>query len=172
MFNIETFDNLHGGSVAYKALAHPLAAQRLERIAASISHVGKVAIYDPNGLAGTLLALSPPLPVEGIYVHDSLTVGQKRGEHVTRALSDLANARVSHVLIAAFDARRLTARIEPLLPRGTTLLTLDDAKIPTHLITNPTRYLDPVNFATNFATMHSVLVSRRPTTGLPTAREP
>jgi hypothetical protein len=151
MLDIETFDNLRGGNVTYKALAHPLAAEGLARIAGSLNQTGKVAIYDPDGIAGMLLALTPAIDVEGIYVRDSLAVGQKRAGHTTRALIDLPAAPASRVLIAAFDARRMVARMDSLLPPGAAALTLDDAKLPTSLITNQARYLDAVNFATNFA---------------------
>jgi hypothetical protein len=151
MLEIETYDNLRGGNVAYKALAHPVAAEALARIAVSLNRTGPVAIYDPSGIAGVLLALAPEIEAEGIYVHDSLAVGQKCGTHRTRALIELGTASVSNVLIAAFDAPRLTARVKPFLPSGAAAITLDEAKLPASLITNPVRYLDAVNFATNFA---------------------
>jgi hypothetical protein len=76
MLDIETFDNLRGGNVAYKALAHPLAAERLALLA---EQAGPVAIFDPEGIAGPLLALCPDFDVEGVYVQDTLAVGQVRG---------------------------------------------------------------------------------------------
>lgn len=151
MLDFETFDNLRGGNLAYKALAHPVAAERLARIAASLERGGPVAIYDPDGIAAVLLALAPAIEVEGIYVHDSLTIGRKCATHNNRALIDLPAARVTQVLVAAFDSPRLAARVSPLLPPGATASTLDDAKLPSSLITNRARYLDAVNFATNFA---------------------
>jgi len=150
MLDIETFDNFRGGNVVYKALAHPLAAEGLARLAATLNEAGLVAIYDPDGIAGPLLALSPGMDVEGIYVHDTEAVGQARGGHIARALTDLPESRAATILIAAFDAARLAARIKSLLPPASTILTLDEAKLPPALITNPARYLDAVNFATNF----------------------
>jgi hypothetical protein len=150
MLDIETFDNLRGGNLAYKALAHPVAASGLARLAASLSETGQVAIYDPDGIARSLLALSPAIDVEGLYVSDTLAVGQMRGGYIARPLTDLAAARVATVLIAAFDAGRIGARIAPFVPMGAAVLTLDEAKLPASLITNDRRYLDAVNFATNF----------------------
>jgi hypothetical protein len=151
MLDFETYDNLRGGNVAYKALAHPWAAEALAQIAVSLNRAGKVAVYDPDGIAGILLALTPAIDVEGIYVHDSLAVGQRRGAHTTRALVELARARVGTVLIAGFDSLRLAARIAGLLPPGAVVRTLDEVKLPSSLMTNHRRYLDAVNFATNFA---------------------
>ncbi len=55
------------------------------------------------------------------------------------------------MLIAAFDAGRVAARIAHLLPLGAEVVTLDAAKLPDALLTNRARYLDKLNFATNFA---------------------
>ena len=54
------------------------------------------------------------------------------------------------MLVAAFDAGKMIARIRPLLPRGAVVLTLDEARLPQELLTNQIRYLDRLNFATNF----------------------
>jgi hypothetical protein len=150
MLDIETFDNSRGGNVAYKALAHPVAADRLARLAALLNQRGPVAIYDPDGMAPTLLALSPHFNVEGVYVHDSRIAGHLRGKHLARPLTDLPSAPVNTVLIAGFDAARLTARITPLLPTGASALTLDCVKLPANWLTKADRYLDALNFATNF----------------------
>jgi hypothetical protein len=150
MLDIETFDSLRGGNVAYKALAHPVAAARLEQFAASLNEAGPVAIYDPDGIAGLLSALSPNIDVEGVYVHDTLAVGHERGGHIARPLTALPLARVATVLIAAFDSTRVAARIAAFVPANAALLTLDEVKLPANLITNAGRYLDAANFATNF----------------------
>ncbi len=147
MLDIETFDNLRGGNVAYKALAHPVAAEALGRLA---DVAGLVAIFDPDGIAGPLLALCPDFDVEGVYVQDTLALGQVRGGHIARPLTELRGARVDSVLIAAFDADKIIARLAAFLPFGAVVLTLDSAKLPDEMLTNPARYLDAVNFATNF----------------------
>ena len=147
MLDIETFDNLRGGNVVYKALSHPHAARRLAALSAS---AGPVAVFDPDGIAGPLLALCPALDVRGLYVQDVQAVGQMRGGHAALALTELSQATVQTVLLAAFDAGRLAERLAPLLPRGAALLTLDGVKLPPDWQTVPGRYLDARNFATNF----------------------
>jgi hypothetical protein len=147
MLDIETFDNVKGGNAVYKALSHPRAAAALSALAAQ---AGTVAVVDPDGIAGPLLALCPELDVAGVYVQDTLAVGLPRGNFIARELTELPDARCDSVLIAAFDAGRLLPRIAALAPPGTPLLTLDAAKLPPGLLTNPARYLDPTNFATNF----------------------
>jgi hypothetical protein len=151
MLEIETFDNLRGGNVLYKALSHPIAAQALARLAQTLNAAGSVAIYDPDAMAGPLLALLPRIEVEGIYVHDTLAVGQMRAGFVARPLTVLACAKAATVLIASFAGEQLRARIARLLPRGSGVQTLDTLRLPATLLTNTTRYLDALNFATNFA---------------------
>ena len=148
MLNIQTFDAHAGGNVIYKALAHPLAAGAIGRLYARMT--GPVAIYDPDGIAGALLALYPRA-VDSVFVHDVTRTGQDRAGHITRPLTDLPFSGARTVLIAAFDAERIAARVRPLLPEGATLLTLDEARLPPGMLTVKTRYLDKLNFATNFA---------------------
>ena len=149
MLNIQTFDNRSGGNVTYKALAHPLAAEAIAALYDRL--VPPVALYDPDAIADPLLALYPGLPrLEALFVHDVAAVGQRRAGLEARPLTDLPRCGARSVLIAAFDAGRVAARIAHLLPLGATVHTLDATKLPEALLTNRTRYLDRLNFATNF----------------------
>jgi hypothetical protein len=149
MLNIQTFDNRSGGNVTYKALAHPLAAEAIAALYARLAP--PVALYDPDAIADPLLALYPGLPgLEALFVHDVAAVGQRRAGLEARPLTDLPRCNARSVLIAAFDAGRIAARIAHLVPPGATVHTLDAVKLPEALLTNRTRYLDRLNFATNF----------------------
>jgi hypothetical protein len=55
MLRIQTFDARAGGNVHYKALAHPVAADLIDRLYARLQ--GKVAVFDPEGIADALVAL-------------------------------------------------------------------------------------------------------------------
>jgi len=96
MLDIETIDNLPEGNVVYKALAHSVAADRLVHLAAMLNQRGQVAIQDPDGMAPTLLALSPQFNVEGVYVHDSRVAGHVRGKHLARPLTKFAEGEGRH----------------------------------------------------------------------------
>jgi hypothetical protein len=151
MLHIHTFDQRAGGNVLYKALAHPLAAEGISRLYARLRAAGPVALYDPDGIAEPLLALYPDLPgLAGLYVHDVQQVGHTRAGLTAQALTSLPAAAARSVLVAAFDAGRIVARIAGLAPPGAPVLTLDDARLPAELLTNHSRYLDRLNFATNF----------------------
>jgi hypothetical protein len=67
------------------------------------------------------------------------------------ALTDLAASGARTVLIAAFDADRTAARIAHMVPPGATILTLDELRLPEAMLSHRGRYLDKLNFATNFA---------------------
>jgi hypothetical protein len=149
MLAIETFDQRAGGNVIYKALAHPLAAEGVARLYASLA--GSVALYDPDHLAGALLAMYPRPPgLASLFVHDVTAVGGELAGLTAQPLTALPRSGARTVLIAAFDAGRIAARIAPFLPDDARVLTLDEAKLPPALLTNRGRYLDRLNFATNF----------------------
>jgi hypothetical protein len=151
MLHIQTFDNRAGGNVLYKALAHPLAAEAIGRLYERLAVSAPVALYDPDGIAEALFALYPDAPpVAGLYVHDVTAVGTERAGLIARPLTDLPASGARIVLIAAFDAARMAARIAELVPAGADVVTLDEARLPGELLTNRTRYLDKLNFATNF----------------------
>ena len=151
MLQIHTFDQRAGGNVLYKALAHPLAAEGIARLYAKLAAAGTVALYDPDGIAEPLLALYPDLPgLTGLYVHDVQQVGRVRVGLAARRLVDLPDSGAGAVLVAAFDAGKVIDRIRPLLSHGATVLSLDEARLPSALLTNRARYLDRLNFATNF----------------------
>ena len=147
MLNIQTFDARAGGNALYKALAHPLAGEAITRLYGSMP--GPVAIYDPEGLAESVLAMYPR-DVVAIFVHDTALIGQTRAGLTARPLTELPSCGARTVLVAAFDAQRTVARIRPLLPGGAGVETLDRVRIPAALLSVPGRYLDKLNFATNF----------------------
>src|SRR5271165_1372239 len=152
MLNINTFDARAGGNVLYKALAHPVAAEATSRLYQRLADSGPVALYDPDGIADALLALYPDLPsLCGLFAHDVTEVGTSRAGLTVRALTELAGSGAATVLIAAFDAGRMATRVRATLPNGTTVLTLDEVRLPEAMLTNKARYLDRLNFATNFA---------------------
>ena len=113
---------------------------------------GPVALYDPYGIAEALFALYPDAPpVAGVYVHDVTAVGTQRAGRVACPLTDLPASGAHTVLLAAFDAARIVARISDLVPPAADVVTLDEAKLPAELLTSRLRYLDKLNFATNFS---------------------
>ena len=150
MLDIQTFDARQGGNVLYKALAHPLAAEALATLAAGLAT--PLAVYDPDGVADALFALHPEMPAPAeLYVHDTEQLGQRRAGCRALPLTDLGSSAAATLLVASFDSARLRDRVAPLLPPGMALASLDGARLSDAMLTNPRRYLDPLNFANNYA---------------------
>jgi len=151
MLDIRTFDARHGGNVLYKALAHPLAAEAVAALYGRLAAAGPVAVLDPDDVIEALLALYPDAPAwHGLFVQDAMAIGRLRAGMTGRPLTELPASGARSVLVAGFDAERIVARIRHLLPAGADVLSLDAARLPAAMLTNPRRYLDRLNFATNF----------------------
>jgi hypothetical protein len=151
MLDIQTFDALRGGNVLYKALVHPLAAEAITALAAGLTP-GPLAVFDPDGVATALLALHPGMPAAAeFYVQDVSRLGTSLAGLPAQPITDLPQTKAATLLIAAFDAGRLQARIATMAPPGLAIVTLDRARLPDALLTNRRTYLDRLNFATNYA---------------------
>ena len=149
MLDIRTFDNRQGGNVIYKALSHPLAAESVARLYARLR--GPVFLFDPDNIGAALLALHPNAPdIAGVFVQDVTALGAARCGHAARAITDLASCDAGTLLVCAFDAAPILARIAHLLPQGCEAISLDELRLPEAMLTNRARTLDPLNYATNF----------------------
>jgi hypothetical protein len=167
VLRIDTFDNVRGGNTLYKALAHPLAAAPGSGLIAGLARYGKVAIVDPHGAAegfAELFDLSG-LEIAGVYVQDIARIGKPVLGRTAMAMPELAQSGARAVLAAAFDADRLIGQLAPFVPANCDIVSLDTMRIPAQRLTNTRTYLDPLNFATNFAlfrdtgTVHTRLVT-------------
>ena len=100
-----------------------------------------------------------------VYVQDIARIGAELLGHRARPVTDLPASRARSVLVAAFDAERLIGQLAPYLPEAARVLSLDAMRLPAERLTNRRVYLDPLNFATNFAffrdtaTLHTRLVT-------------
>jgi hypothetical protein len=152
MLDIQTFDARQGGSGLYKALAHPVAAEAIARLYAGLREAGPVWLFDPEDLATALLVMHPDAPrIAGVFVQDVTQVGSLRCGQAARPITDLPRCAVGTLLIAAFDSASIRRRLAGLLPDGAAVVSLDDVRLPTDMLTNPARTLDPLNYATNYA---------------------
>ncbi|MFN8719557.1 MAG: hypothetical protein ACK5YI_01890 [Rhodospirillales bacterium] len=151
--DIETFTAAAGGSSLFKALGHPLAAPRVAAIAERLAASRRVAVYDPNGQIRTVAALCDlaRVPVAALLVQDAEHVGREALGAVARPVTDLPALDAEVLFVAAFDAERLVGQIRHLIPAGTTVVTLDEARLPDAMLSDRRTYLAGVNWATNFA---------------------
>jgi hypothetical protein len=151
MLRIETFSNSRGGNAFFKAVTHPLAARAMATLLGRLGQ-GKVAVYDPEGCVDGLSDLYDlgKLDLVGCYVQDVTAVGRPVLGRRAQPVTEIGESGASIVFVAAFDAARAIDHIRHLLPRGAETLSLDAIRLPEGLLSNPKRYLDPINFATNF----------------------
>jgi hypothetical protein len=150
---IETFDNAKGGNAFYKAVTHPLAAQLAKNLVERLERSGPLAVYDPLGFAEGFSAVwrLERLKLAGSFVQDVEKIGASVLGQTARPVTELPESGAAIVLVTAFDAARLGEHVRHFLPRGAEVVTLDAMRLPDELLTNARNYLDPLNFATNFA---------------------
>ncbi|MGH6719055.1 MAG: hypothetical protein ACREER_07025 [Alphaproteobacteria bacterium] len=150
---IATFDNARGPSAFFKAVGHPLIADRCRDLITEIGRGGPVALFDPDGHAADLVALHPPgnWELSGYYVRRVEDLNRVVLGQPARPVSALGGRPAATVLIATFDAARAHATVTHLMPAGGRVVTLDEVRLPDRMLSNPAHYLDPLNFATNFA---------------------
>ena len=157
---IETFKNQgwrpggnFGGSTLFKALGHPYAAERAEDLLQRLQQAGTIAVYDPLGQASDFEVLYSldGCDVVQAFVQDIGEIGTVVAGCEARPVTELPECTASTLLVTAFDADRLMDHVRHLFPENMSVVSLDEIRLPTEWLSNPRTYLDPLNFATNFA---------------------
>jgi hypothetical protein len=150
---IETFDNVRGGNTLYKALTHPAAARQGRALVTALAESGPVAIVDPHGAAEGFAEIFglDRVEIAGVFVQDIARVGAAVLGCAAAPLTALSECPALTVFVAGFDAERLISHLQPYVPARASLLSLDAMRLPQDWLTNRRLYLDPLNFATNFA---------------------
>ncbi len=150
--SIQTFSNKQGGNALFKALGHPLAAGPAAELVERLS-AGPVAVYDPLGQFEPFAQFYDVFgwDLRALYVQDFEDLERAPLGHAARPITDIGgDPPPRHLLVAAFDSERLIDHIRHLVPAGVDIASLDALRIPDAMLTRPRRYLDPLNFATNF----------------------
>lgn len=149
--SIETFSNVRGGNAFFKAVTHPLAAKAMTALRDRLRGRA-VAVFDPDGVADALGEIHDlrSLDLAGVYVQDITAIGRSVLGGKALPVTELRSAKAQAVLVAAFDAARVVEKLGPLLPPNAEVVSLDAIRLPNELLSNPGRYLDGINFATNF----------------------
>lgn len=149
---IDTFSNIRGGNSLFKALGHPLAAEKAQALITELSQ-GQIGIYDPIGQYRAFAEIydTSAWQVSQAYVQDVGDLNREIHGLPVRLITDLdAGNSPDWLLVAAFDAKRLIGQIEHLIPERTQVVSFDQIHLPDNMLTKPRQYLNPLNFATNF----------------------
>lgn len=150
--------NNSGGTSLFKALGHPDVAEQGRAWRAALNNAGRVAIYDPLGDVQTVNALY------NLQALAPVAYFVQQVEHLDREFNGVPAELISSIgdgidtlLITAFDdGGKLASHIAHVLPEGIRLETLDALRLPADRITVKHAYLDPKNFATNFALLRDM----------------
>ena len=150
---LETFSNLKGGNSFFKALTHPTVAPAAAALREKLHGAKSVAIFDPDGIADGVSGFFGlhTIRLAGVYAQSVDSVGKPSLGTITQPIPQLPQSGADLVLILAFDAERAIRQIRHLMTEKMKPVTLDAMRLPDRYLTNRTHYLDPINFATNFA---------------------
>ena len=130
-----------------------MVAKQLRSVLSDLESRGPIAVYDPQNSATTLTALYETGSIEvcDVYVQKLEDLDRKIFGQQVQPVSELSGTKAKFLFVIAYDAERLIHQIEHLVPQGTKCISLDQARLPEGMLTNPSRYLSSLNFATNFA---------------------
>ena len=156
-----------GGTTLFKALGHPMGARKAWALREKLAAAGPIAVYDPLGQAACFDAFYDlaGLDIAGLYIQRIEEEGRSLLGHDGEPVTALPESPAATVLVAAFDAARLTGHIRHLVPDQAQVLSFDEVRLPDDMLANPRSYLDPLNFATNFGFLrdrdghHTAIVS-------------
>ncbi len=149
---IETFSNVHGGNAFFKAVSHPMAAEKAGQLYDRLKKIGSVAIYDPIGQAEAFTQFYDlkSLPLTGVYVQDIEQANKLAFGQTTQLITAITSSNAKALFITAFDTAKMLDHIRHLLPAGIQVVSFDDLRLPAEMLTDKGKYLSPLNFATNF----------------------
>ena len=102
---IETFSNVSGGNAFFKALTHPIAAEKARGLLRALQAKGPVAIYDPLNIAEAVAQGLPlaELSLAGYYVQDVESQGRPFAGHAAKLVTALPESKAAALLITAFE---------------------------------------------------------------------
>ena len=91
------------------------------------------------------------MKLAGVYVQEIDQIGTDIIGCKAQPVTDLLASGATTIFITAFDAAQLADHIAHLVPENAEVVTLDQVRLDDEMIGAPRRYLEPINFATNFA---------------------
>lgn len=149
---ISTFSSDSGGKSLFKALGHPRVTPSARLLVDDLAKRGRIAIYDPDQTIGDFGQLYDPTSwqVSESYVQRLEEVGRTILGCGSRPVSELCDTQADVLFVASFESERFEA-IRHLIPASLPIVGLDSVRLPDTMLSHPNRYLDALNFATNFA---------------------
>lgn len=151
--NIKTFDNQKGGACFFKAIGHPYIYPALKAMVSELEGALSLGIFDPEGNTPDFLALTGvSLPQASHYFVQALErIDQPCAGLTPKFITALKDHPVDVLFLPTFQAQRALQQIRHLLPSNCKVLTLESLKLPDTMLTDKFNYLNPLNFAVNYA---------------------
>ena len=149
---LRTFNNQSGRNVFYRSLIHPMTAPRTAVLIEAMAAHPSIAVYDPSGYFADFAAMHDlsAWRIEGLYVQRIEEVGQTRAGLKTRPVTDLPSSTATALFVAEFDSARQLLRLGPYRPETAECDSFDRLRLEPEWLTVPARYLDPLNFVSDF----------------------
>lgn len=149
---IRTFDNATGGNSLFKALGHPEVSARAHQLVDDLAKAGRVAVFDPDDALADFSQLYDlsSWQVTHAFVQRLEHVGRPILGCAARSIDALEDVEIDVLLVASFDLERFQP-LRHMLPRSVRVAAFDQLRLADRLLARPGRYLDSLNFATNFA---------------------
>jgi hypothetical protein len=145
--------NNSGGTSLFKALGHPAVAEQGRSWRVGLQNAGRIAIYDPLGDVHTVNAL---YNIQGLspvayYVQQVEHLGREFAGLPAQLISTVDDGFDTLLMVAFDDGGKLQSHLAHALTGSLRVETLDALRLPDNRITVKHAYLDPKNFATNYA---------------------
>ena len=149
---LETFSNVNGGNAFFKAISHPLAAEKAQMLLQALKGRGDVAIYDPLNHVPAFSQFYDltSLALADYFIQDIEQQGNALNGHTASLVTELKRSKARQLFITAFDAEKFLAHILHLMPSNTEVTSFDALRLSESMLTNAQHYLSLINFATNF----------------------
>ena len=149
---IETFSNVAGGNAFYKAVTHPLALEGARNLLARLRSAESVALYDPQQLLAGFDAFFPleRINIAGLFVQDAQQIGRAFRGVFAWPVTELSKCDARIVLVAAFDSNVVESQLRQFAGKADAV-SFDMLRLPDNMLSDRSRYLSNLNFATNFA---------------------
>ncbi len=150
---IDTFNNQTGGHSFFKAIGHPLAAEKARLLFEKLKKYRSLCIFDPKGFLAPFSEIYSlrGLALKDVFVQRYEDLEKVVGEKKVKPITELPRDSCEALFVLSFDADKIVEQISHLLPPNCEVLTLDQMRLEDEMLTNPRKYLDPMNWATNFA---------------------
>lgn len=141
------------GITLFKALGHPIAAEKAIDLVNNLKKKEQLIIIDPENsleIFDSFYNISS-CNITNVFVQNVLDKDKTILGKITQPISELIIPEDGCIFIASFDSTKLLDQIKSHTKSKFSSFSFDNIRIEESWLSNKRSYLDPLNFATNFA---------------------